>query len=339
MADFGSHSGTKLLELKIEKREWLVENYIRVNDSVMFVGNEKSGKSLMIMQLIYSLTSQHPLFDLYKINKVNKVTYIQLEGELIDTADRMQRMAHTQEIGADNFHLLFLPMQQLQENSYRIQLEKAILDYWKNEKPDVIIIDPLYMAFAGSFNSDEIVRKFIGNIRILKQTLGCTMILVHHTHKQRFGNDGQIIEEGDEAIFGSKFLKAWPDSVLMFIYDKAKEKRTLACNTQRSGDIIKKCILKLHEPDPLYFEAEEIQHKEVTTDMTKKPRKSQPILDLLTQHKEGLPVKVMCEKLLMSESEFYRGVKQLLIDGSVVKTVNQRPVVYKIKGDNNERIC
>ena len=92
MTLFGSYSGDELLEQEFPKREFLVEKIIRERDSVIFVGDEKSGKSILVLQLICSLTSQHPFLDKLKVLRPTKVTLVQLEGEIGDTQDRLKRM-------------------------------------------------------------------------------------------------------------------------------------------------------------------------------------------------------------------------------------------------------
>ena len=57
MSNFGVYLGKQFFGLKLKKRKFLVENVIREKDSVILVGNEKSGKSLLTFQLICSLTS------------------------------------------------------------------------------------------------------------------------------------------------------------------------------------------------------------------------------------------------------------------------------------------
>ena len=185
-------------------------------------------------------------------------------------------------------------------------------------KPDIVIIDPIYFAFTGSLNEDEDVRAFLGNIRTFKDTLDCAIILVHHTHKTRLNYKGNVIEEGDEALFGSKFLKAWADHILLFMFDQKSKLRTLSCNTQRSGDIIESCELKLNEPEPLYFEKVD---KEATKDLL--------VVDLLKREefKEGLLVEDIRKKLDLSSSGFYRSIKIPLAQEMIVKS-GTRPLRY-----------
>lgn len=327
MSNFGSYTGTEFLNKEFPPREWLINNICRKGDSVILVGNEKSGKSLFVFQLLCSLTSCHPFLDLYNVPKALKVVYIQLEGEIADSQDRMKRMIKTIDIEPDNFHLRFSAPLNLEDKGFADGLAIDILKNLNPKgkvagqeviKPDIVIIDPIYFAFTGSLNKDEDVRAFLGNLRTFKDTLDCAVILVHHTHKTRLNYKGNIIEEGDEALFGSKFLKAWADHILLFMFDKKTKLRTLSCDTQRSGDIITTCELRLIEPEPLYFEKVD---KEITKDLI--------VVDLLKREdfREGLLVEDIKAKLGISNTSFYRSIKQPLAQGMVIKS-ETRPLRY-----------
>jgi hypothetical protein len=331
LSNFGHYTGKTFLEIELPPREWLIEGIIRKNDSVILVGNEKSGKSLFIFQLICSLTSAQPFLDKYEVKSPCKVAYFQLEGELADSQDRMKRMIKTLEFQQENLSIYFYPPIELGNKEYAQNLCKVIQ---QNGTPDILIIDPIYFAFSGSLNSDDVVREFIGNIRIMKDTLKCAVILVHHTHKQKWSTDGFKIDEGDEALFGSKFLKAWADHIIMFHYDSKKMIRTMSCVTQRSGDIIKECILKLIEPSPLYFE-----HIE------KGSTKDSFIVNMLmdTKYKDGATSDMIMKKLDINKGTFYSSIKSLLFNETINKSP-QRPTVYtynhekfKEKGVKNEK--
>lgn len=321
MSDFGAYSGKDFLALELKPRNFLVDKIIREKDSVILVGNEKSGKSLLTFQLICSLTTQHPFLDKFEISKPCKVTYIQLEGELGDSQDRFKRMIKTLDFNPENFQLMFYPPLELQDKNAMIGVLSQIKKF---HIPDILIIDPIYFAFMGSLSDDEIVRKFIGNIRVMKDNLGCAVILVHHTHKMRFTQQGDVIIEGDEAIFGSKFFKAWADHTMLFIHDQRNDTRAFSCNTQRSGDIIKQCHLKLNEPDPLYFE--EIEQKKVN--------KEHVIIDLLFKNPNGFTIDDIAKKLDISRQYVYGSIKNPLSSNIIIKDTSVRPIIYKYNSVN-----
>jgi len=318
MSLFGNYTGSEFFDIKFPERKFLVDKIMREKDSVLFVGSEKSGKSVLIKQLICSLTSQHPFLDEYEVLKPSKVSYIQLEGELSDSQDRFNRMIRSLDFNRDLFHIKYSAPLRLQEDA---QIKQLIREIKAIHIPDVIIIDPLYFSLIGGSLSDDMhVIRFIGNIRIMKDYFGCAVIIVHHTHKVKM-EKGQIVIEGDDAIFGSVFLKAWPDHLLLFVYDKKSGLRHLSCGTQRSGDIIRNISLEMIQPDPLYFKKK---------DEEQEPGSFGKIIEILSkpEHKDGLTADQVCELTDIKRRTFYKSVKNLLEDGTLRKKSDNRPVVY-----------
>lgn len=326
MSDFGIYSGKNFLELDIPLREWLVENIIKEKDAVLMVGNEKSGKSVLMQNLICCLTSCSPFIDKWEVKRPVKVTYVLLEGELGDTKDRFIRLMNTLEFNEDLFQLMFLPMLALQDIKGEYGLHWLIGRIQKQHYPDIIIFDPLYNSFEGSMSDDAVVRKVLSHLRMLKEHFNCAIILVHHTHKTRFNIKGEVMLEGDEAAFGSKFFKAWVDHVLFLVYDISTGIRTIYCNTQRGGNIVKQCQLRLIEPDPLYFEI-----------LDKEPGKEAIVLNLLMQEHnlKGLTSNEIIDLTKLGRSAFYTSIKQLLKE-KVIKKEHGRPTKYSYHKQNDK---
>lgn len=324
MSNFGFYTGKQLLEMKLKKRDWIIKNLIRYKDSVILVGDAKAGKTLLKQQLICSLTSGHPFLDKYDIVNPCKVIDIQLEGELEDTQDRFKRMISTIDFNPEMYHILFDAPLELNTLQQTFKLIKKIGNQCNGKPPDLIFIDPVYFAFKGSLSDDLLVRLFLGNIRIIKETFDCTMVLVHHTHKIRINwQTGELIDEGDEAMFGSKFFRAFPDHILMLVYDKKNDLRVLTCSTQRSGEITDRTQLKLIQPEPLYF-------KEVD----EQPTREDVILEWLRKAKEkdinGFTYEDIEQNTDLSKGTIYSSLKILVSKKLVIKS-NSRPVRYSLK--------
>ncbi len=319
MPNFGDYTGEQFFKLKLEKRKFLIENILKEKDSMILVGDEKSGKSLFIFQLICSLTSQCPFLDEYDVLKPCKVTYIQLEGELEDSQDRFNRMIKSLDFDNNLFQIIYSKPVNLSNPLEMQDIKERILRF---HKPDVVIIDPIYFAFPGDLSDNVAVRAFTGRIREFKDSIDCAILLVHHTHKIRLDKIGRIIKEGDEAIFGSKFFKAWADSIFLLVYDKIKNIRILKCQTQRSGDILSTIALKLIEPAPLYFEKTE-----------KNPSKTGIIMNLLgkAEHKDGLNPDSIMKFTNLKRNTFYNSIKEPLATGQLEK-IGGKPVIYKMRG-------
>lgn len=293
-------------------RPWLISGIIRELDTVLLVGTEKAGKSLITQQMICSLTSGHPFLDKYEVGRQYRVSYVQLEGEIEDTQLNFKRMLSSVDFAPEMFQLVYCNALSLEDGKDALDLIKEIQQH---HKPDIVVIDPLYMAMKGGLSEDVPVRDFWGSVRKIKRTLSCAVVVIHHAHKIRFTRDGKVIEEGDNATFGSAFLKAYPDNILFLAHDKKNGMRILSCQTQRKGDIEKSIKLNLVQPDPLYFEeAEQSGTYEGN------------IMQLLQSGPKS--IEELEEITKFSRSTLYRSIKKM---GTMVsKVVNTKPIQYRL---------
>lgn len=317
MSEFRSYSGEEFFSANFPPRVFIIDDLLHERDSVFIVGGEKSGKSILAFQFICSLTSQHPFLDKYVVHRACNVSYIQVEGDISDYQDRMKRMAQAQEIDLKRVHYKFSAPMNLTDTQQVKELIKEIESY---HIPDVIIFDPLYFLLKGSLSDDDIVRQFLGNIRLIKEHFNCAIIIIHHAHKVKTDPHGVIIDEGDNAIFGSVLFKAFVDHLIFLTKNKVTGLRRMTCDTQRSGGIVASKTLKLVEPSPLYFEISESQLNS-----------SIKSIDLLNYLKQAGPqtYKQIQEGMPISSSTFYYSLKPLIIQKLVQKDTSVTPMLYK----------
>ena len=323
MSNFGIFPGADFLTLQLPTREWIIDGILKERDALLWVGQEKSGKTLFSMQaFLCCSTTGHPLIDKYAIPKPRKVTYILLEGDLSESQDRVLRLTKQLDIDPANFTFMFLPRLMLHKEDGQYGLQHIISEVKKRACHEIVVIDPLYRAFCGSLNDDNIVRDVVTNFDKLKDALDCALVIIHHTHKKKFDIRGKIIAEGDEATFGSVWIKAWATHIIMQTYDPTSGLRGFYCNTQRGGDIVKECNLKLIQPDPLYF-------MEDTTVNQVESNWGIAIVQLLQkeEYKDGLTTEEIQGVLQITKNAFYKSLKQPGVQGFVVKT-GSRPVKY-----------
>jgi hypothetical protein len=313
----------EFLTQQLPKREWIIENILKEKDALLWVGQEKSGKTLFSMQaFLCCTTTGHPLIDKYSIPRPRKVTYILLEGDLGESQDRMLRLQKQLDIDPKNFVFMFLPRLMFHKEDGQYGLQHMISEIKKRDCHEIVVIDPLYRAFCGSLNDDNVVRDVVTNFDKLKDALDCALVIIHHTHKKKFDIRGKIIAEGDEATFGSVWIKAWATHIIMQTYDPTTGLRGFYCNTQRGGDITKECNLKLVQPDPLYF----------MEDTTVNPIESNwgiAIIELLRKPEfvDGLSADEIQASLQITKNAFFKSIKQPGVHDFIVKD-NNRPKRY-----------
>lgn len=320
-------TGKEFFETEFPKRQFLVDKILRERDAMLIVGGEKAGKSILTQQIVFSLTSgSQPFLDEYEVLKQCKVVLVMGEGDKTDAQIRYKSMREHLEFDEKNFLLIYA------KNNLNLQLKEnmqiiigQITNKWGDEYPDVVIFDPLYFCFSGSISKDDIVRDFLGNVREMKEMFGCAVIIVHHTHKLKFDQKGHVVEEGDEAVFGSGTLKWWPDHLVLFSYNKNTGIRTFSCNTQRSGDIVRYIDLRLNT-SPLYLTKAEHQ---ISLDKQTIHCKADLILKVIEENEIGLSAEQIYKGIGIAKSTFYRDIKKLLTLKQVEKLEGVRPIIYK----------
>src|SRR3990167_1307936 len=82
----------------------LIEGVLWDGDVCMMLGSEKAGKSILAMQMAFSLTSQEPFLDKYPIPEKVAIAYFQTEGKLGDFKRRMACMKNAIDIDRTIFH-------------------------------------------------------------------------------------------------------------------------------------------------------------------------------------------------------------------------------------------
>lgn len=320
---FGVYRGEDFMKFNFAPKEFLIDSLLNRGDSAFLVGSPKSGKSLFIKQMICSLTSGHPFLEKFEISRPSTVLYVQLEGEAQETKDRFEKMSKKVEMDNTKLTMFY-------SDPMRLESEAGLNDFYRDvdiagSEFDVIVIDGLYLSFSGSLSDDECVRKTLGNLRRIKNKYNSTMIVVHHTHKTRFNQDGEIVTEGDEAIFGSQFLRAWPDHLMMISHEKKSDLRHLTCITQRSGQIEKDIKMRLIQPDPLYFETMDDVPEGIVLETTKR--------SIISFLESSIPCSARASEIIRAlqipKSTFFYVSKELIRDKKLYKDGRGKGTLYR----------
>ncbi len=229
----------------------LVDRLLWERDNVILVGSEKVGKSILALQLAFALTSKQPFLGEYPVSRECSVLYVQAEGKKGDTRDRIRSMMQVNDVNLDKLFIAYYPSLGLNTMAGLDVLVENIEEI--GVKPEVIILDPLYQLMRGSLSDEEDARAMTANLRKLGELYNATIVLTHHTHKPIRTKEGDLIEEGDDAVFGSFVWKAWADHTLLFRMTHGKM-RVLSCSTQRSGRVLDKDELTLTDKPYLAFD-------------------------------------------------------------------------------------
>ena len=251
-------SMTELYDTVYENRPPIIDGLL-YSGLYLFVGSPKIGKSFLMAQLAYHISTGTPIWN-YKVSK-GTVLYLALE----DDSSRLQKRLY-QMFGTDSADNLYLSVSASQLNDgLDKQLESFIM---KHADTKLIIIDTLQkvreVSSDYSYSNDyEIIsrlKKFADNNKIC-------MILVHHTRKQKS-------DDSFDMISGTNGLLGAADGAFVL----QKEKRTAnAATLEISGRDQQDQKLYLNRnPDNLIWELERTE-----TELWKEP--PEPLLQVISQ--------------------------------------------------------
>lgn len=161
----------------------------------LFVGAPKVGKSFMMAQLAYHVSTGKPLWE----NEVRqgKVLYLALEDDYSRLQKRLYRMFGTE--GTNN--LFFSVSAKNLNGGLFEQLEKFI-----EENPDtrLIIIDTLQKVRESGAEKFSYANDYevIAQLKNFSDRYGICLLLVHHTRKQNSGDKFDMIS-GTNGLLGA----------------------------------------------------------------------------------------------------------------------------------------
>ena len=251
-------SMTELYDTVYENRPPIIDGLL-YSGLYLFVGSPKIGKSFLMAQLAYHISTGTPIWN-YKVSK-GTVLYLALEDDYSRLQKRLYQMFGTD--SADNLYLS-VSASQLNDGLDK-QLESFIM---KHADTKLIIIDTLQkvreVSSDYSYSNDyEIIsrlKRFADNNKIC-------MILVHHTRKQKS-------DDSFDMISGTNGLLGAADGAFVL----QKEKRTAnAATLEISGRDQQDQKLYLNRnPDNLIWELERTE-----TELWKEP--PEPLLQVISQ--------------------------------------------------------
>jgi RecA-family ATPase len=314
-------TGTELMVLPSQPDNYIIQGLVWKGDVVIVLASEKAGKTILGLQMACSLTAGGHFLGEYEVPDACKVLYIQAEGSREETTLRLKAMNQegALEWNPANFYHMFPSSISLDTQEGYDHVVDCI--YKTEFHPDVIFIDPLYMAMQGDLIDNKASRLFCRNIRKLKELFNATIIINHHKRRPQKDKNGKYMDSGDDEIMGSFVWKAFPSHILT-LHKKSNNLRTLNCTTQRSGNVISNLVLELVEPDPLYFKINyEKNKKSVVTE----------VYTYLLQEKEPKSVEMLATELKLDSGCIRRAIANLLAI-KPPKIVNQnkgkRPSMY-----------
>jgi len=298
----------------------MIEGILYQGDYVLFIAEEKIGKTILSQQLAMSLSSGIPFLGTFEINRPYNVWYMYNEVRDDQIKDRFIRMHKA--VRGDVTRLKLVPFKfRFNTDIGSVQLAEMV-ELYKDNKPDVIIIDALYKAISGSIKDDNVVNDFNHVLGNFATSLGgCARVVVHHLNKPSKDEKGKFHKRTDKDSFGSAFILADVDHAFRLEKwgdDPNTKERILKCETQRSGEIADSTRLRLIEPDPLYYEVISFHSEQRATLLKKIGRCA------------GMTFNEILTCIDVGKTTGYKIVNDLVREGLLVKNTS-KPKIYSLQ--------
>lgn len=237
------YQGDEIFAFTKEGKQPIIDNILYEKDFACIVAKPKVGKSILAQQLGFCITNGADFLG-NKTRVTGDVVYFQAEGDQGEMFNRIRSMDKAIHCNRANLFHFYEPGTKLNTPSGLNYFIKMLDNYTIN--PELIIIDPMYMAFTGDLSKQTTVCEICDAVDTLKSKYDCAVLLIHHASKDLFNKSGGVIDRGDNSAFGSAFLVANVDT--LFMMRKEMEVRHLRCDTQRSGLIREHIAMTLIDP-------------------------------------------------------------------------------------------
>ncbi len=198
----------ELYEMVYSGKPPVIDNFLYPG-TYLFVGAPKVGKSFMMAQIAYHVSSGLPMWN-YPVRQ-GTVLYLALEDDYRRLQERLYRMFGTETTS----HLFFSVASKSLNNGLTEQL-----DMFLNEHSDtnLIIIDTLQKIRDAEGDAYSYAKDYdiIAQLKAFSDKTGICLILVHHTRKQKS-------DDNFDRISGTNGLLGAADSAFVMYKSKRTE--------------------------------------------------------------------------------------------------------------------
>lgn len=194
-SDAGGIDWNDFLKRSVPERRWFIEGWLSADEgyTVLFSGRGGTGKSALMLDLLYSLATGTPFLNM-PVLRGSKAMYVSCEDSAEEITRRVQARHLDAEVppgviciwprsGHDN--ILCLPDKRgvLQSTPFMAELQSRGKDFFKTDG-GVLVLDTLSDIFAGNENDRSQVSQFVKlHLNKLGRELGVTIIVLAHPAK------------------------------------------------------------------------------------------------------------------------------------------------------------
>lgn len=166
-------------------KQWIVDKIFGAGDVGMLFGESEAGKTFVVIDLILTCLTAKPFAGEYNVKRPLSVAYMTDEG-LDGLGQRFAAACgayHVKPENLDRFYF-FGTVPQLFDINSEFNIRRFILDFIDvaPDGVDLVIIDTLGNAtLGGKEDGNDEANIVASRIKEIVKTLGCTVLVIHHT--------------------------------------------------------------------------------------------------------------------------------------------------------------
>lgn len=200
---------------------WLVKGFWMNQSHGIIAGEPKSFKSTLALDLAVSVASGTKFLNKYPVDYPGPVIYIQNENAKWIMKDRISKISSSRGLVGKVRHVdknrvkikwpPKIPLYTINQQGFLLTdpvHQKLLEEVFKKYRPNLIILDPLYLMFDGDINSAKDLNSVLSWLLELRYKYKCGIMIVHHYNK---GN-GNHPARGGQRMLGSTTLHGWTES-------------------------------------------------------------------------------------------------------------------------------
>jgi hypothetical protein len=188
--------------------EYLIHNLLAAREPTLLAGPVKSLKTSILLALCLALATGKHFLGYFRVLRSIRVVVMTGESGLAIIKDTLTRICRAQKIDPTKVTNLVIS-DKIPRLSNPVYL-KAIRQLFTKYKPDVLAVDPAYLALDGTDASNVMIfGQQLRAISELCQEMGVALLLCHHT-KKGSGLDFQPLQLTDAAWAGfAEHCRQW----------------------------------------------------------------------------------------------------------------------------------
>lgn len=194
----------KALALPPEPKIPVIDELLYRRKVTLWAAAPGCGKSTLATQTLIEATAGLQVFKTFTVPAPCKVYYIAFETDRDEFVYALHKLKGS--IPIDPSRIIF----DCELIGLDITVPPSVTDSTflriKGEKPDIIVFDPFYIGVSGDLSDGAVASKAMRWLLFLAVKCNAAVLLLHHSHRERWQN-GKKIEEDDDS-YGSRWIQA-----------------------------------------------------------------------------------------------------------------------------------